>query len=466
MEHLADDWSERGIRSIFAFRPEAPGFDGTRYSPPTGLGWRFSTEHAMGEHTYTLKFDAFFVHTAYLGTLIISPEDIQIDNMLPIQTDNMVCHLPFVGWKNIGTWLVVDPAKLATISFLVSQACPPGRMDWWGEEVDRSILIKFPTTVPPQAASPPSSASSSVSSPLGTSLGDRALVRSLDVGMGDHTVRFQLPFRVRSRRVVDTRPVYAMRDVCKAIGLSVCEASERSGMNPEPASQEYDYDTDSDIDDDGADTENEDQPPTPSTRPAGRGRSLSTSSPSSDASFDLDVLSSLTSFISDDNDDNGGDAAATAVDALGDAHSATGINVKHHAHRTWKAFVFYLYTGKVAFRKLSSAEDAGSVASSASPLECSPKSMYAIAEKAKMDDLRALCIQAIMADITVKNVAQEVFSKFSSKYPEVLEAETDFLVTHLKDSKCAEEVQRVMQNAAAKPHYSTAVAMVWRKMVT
>ncbi|KAI4526158.1 hypothetical protein K525DRAFT_189736 [Schizophyllum commune Loenen D] len=441
MEHLADEWSDRGIRSIFAFRPEAPGFDGTRYSPPTGLGWRFSAEHAMGEHTYTLKFDAFFVHTAYLGTLIISPEDIQIDNMLPIQTDNMVCHLPFVGWKNIGTWLVVDPTKLATISFLVSQACPPGRMDWGGEEVDRSILIRFPTTVPPQAASPPPSAASSASAPLGTSLGDRALVRSLDVGMGDHTVQFQLPFKVRSRRAVDTRPVYAIRDVCKAIGLSVCEASERSGMNPEPASQEYDYDTDSDIDDDGADTENEDQPPTPS--------------------FFFFFCS-----VSDDNDDSGGDAAATAVDALGDAHSATVINVKHHAHRTWKAFVFYLYTGKIAFKKLTSAEDAGSVTSPASPLECSPKSMYAIAEKAKMDDLRALCIQAIMADITVKNVAQEVFGKFSSKYPEVLEAETDFLVKHLKDSKCAEEVQRVMQNAAAKPHYGTAVAMVWRKMAT
>ena len=35
--------------------------------------------------------------------------------------------------------------------------------------------------------------------------------------------------------------------------------------------------------------------------------------------------------------------------------------------------------------------------------------------QAKMNDLCALCIQAIMADITVKNVAHEVFSKFSSK---------------------------------------------------
>ena len=42
----------------------------------------------------------------------------------------------------------------------------------------------------------------------------------------------------------------------------------------------------------------------------------------------------MTSSVGDDNDDNGGDAAATAVDALGDAHSATVINVKHHAHRT------------------------------------------------------------------------------------------------------------------------------------
>ena len=48
---------------------------------------------------------------ADLGTLAIPPEDIQIENMTPIQTDNMVCQLPYGGWKKIGTWLVMDPAK-------------------------------------------------------------------------------------------------------------------------------------------------------------------------------------------------------------------------------------------------------------------------------------------------------------------------------------------------------------------
>ncbi|KAI5889712.1 uncharacterized protein SCHCODRAFT_01158417 [Schizophyllum commune H4-8] len=402
----------------------------------------------MGKHAYRFKFDAFLVHQARLGILTISLDAVQVQNMIAVDTE-----------KAHGS---LSTLKRATISFLVTQRPRDGS----GNSEDR-FRVAFPVSAPkrPPSASP-------------TTIGERALVKSLDVGMGSHTVQFLLPSKVRFRRVVATRSVYAMRDVCKgessfssvqqiltsveAIRLSVCETQERSGVHLKPMSQEYDYDTDSDIDDDDADAAIEDQPPTPSVCAAGRARSLHTSSPSSEVSFDLDVLS--LGSVGDASDDDAGDIAATAVDALGNAPSATVINIKHHAHRTWKAFVFYLYTGKVAFRKLFSAEDAGSITSPAAPLKCSPKSMYAIAEQAKMNDLRTLCIQAIMADITVKNVAQEVFSRFSSKYPEVLEAETDFLVKHLKDAECAEEVQRVMRNATTMPHCGTAIAVVWRKM--
>ena len=42
--------------------------------------------------------------------------------------------------------------------------------------------------------------------------------------------------------------------------------------------------------------------------------------------------------------------------------------------------LFYLYTGRIALKKLSSARDP-SVPEDANPLACSPKSMYRIAEK-------------------------------------------------------------------------------------
>ena len=214
MEHIADVWSERGIRSTFVIRPEASGFRGSRNSRPTGLGWRFSIEHSMGEHAYSFKFDAFLLHRADLGTLAIPPEDIQIENMTPIQTDNMVCQLPYGGWKKIGTWLVMDPAKLATISFYVSQTCPPGTMNWWGERVDRALLIAFPTTAPPQALHPPSSPALSIQAPPGTSTGDDVLTQSLDEGLGG-MVQFVLPYRVAGRHIMATRSVYGSHAVCK-----------------------------------------------------------------------------------------------------------------------------------------------------------------------------------------------------------------------------------------------------------
>ncbi|KAL1735616.1 hypothetical protein EV714DRAFT_267763 [Schizophyllum commune] len=431
MDHIADEWLETGIRTTFAINPGAPTFKGERQSRPTGLGWRFSIEHAAGQHAYRFKFDAFLIHNAWLGILSVSPDAIQVQNMIAIETETVVHELPRSGWRTIGTWLVVDPERRATISFLVTQRPRVGRVPWHGNP-DGEHLLAFPAPAPKPAP---------IASP--TTLRERALVESLDVGIGNRSIQFLLPTRVRERRVTATRPVHAMRDVCKAIRH--CD--------------EYDYDTDSDIDDDDADTEVEDRP-TPSIRQAGR--PLPTLSPTSDTSLDLDVLS--LGSVGDASDDEAGDTFADAADAFGDTQGATVINIKHHAHRTWKAFVFYLYTGKITFRKLSSAENAGSVTSPTSPLECSPKSMFAIAEKAKMSDLRTLCIQAIMADITVKNVAHEVFSRFSSKYSEVLQAETDFLVKHLKDPECAEEVQRVMQNATAMPHCGTAIAMVWRKM--
>ncbi|KAI4526161.1 hypothetical protein K525DRAFT_265344 [Schizophyllum commune Loenen D] len=443
MDHVADEWLETGIRTTFAIEPGASTFKGERLSGPTGLGWRFLIEHAAGKHAYRFEFDAFLIHNARLGILTISPDAIQVRNMIAIETTTMVHELPRSGWRTIGTWLVADPERRATIAFLVTQRSRVGNP---AEE----HLLAFPAPAPkhPCIASP-------------TTLGERALVESLDVGIGSHSVQFLLPSKVRARRVMATRSVYVMRDVCKAIRLCVCEARPRLGNQAKPSPlDEQDYDTDSDISDDDADTGIQDQP-TPPVCPAGR--PLPTSSSSSSTSFDLDMLS--LGSVGDASDDEAGDTFSGAADAFGNAQSATVLNIKHHAHRTWKAFVFYLYTGKIAFRKLSSAEGAGSVTSPASPLDAHPsRCSLSRRRHAKMSDLRTLCIQAIMADITVKNVAHEVFSRFSSKYTEVLEAEMDFLVKHLKESECAQEVQRVMQNATTMPHSGTAIAMVWRKM--
>ncbi|KAL1718835.1 hypothetical protein EV715DRAFT_200462 [Schizophyllum commune] len=463
MEHIADAWSERGIRSTFAIKPGASGFRGTRNSCPTGLGWRFSIEHAMGEHSYTFKFDAFLVYKAYLGTLAIPPKDIQIDNMMPIQTDNMVCQLPSGGWQKIGTWLVVDPARRATISFYVSQTCPPGTMEWWGSRVDRSLSIAFPTraTTPPQAPSPPSSPVPSTPAPLETALGDQVLVQSLEEGLGG-MVQFVLPYRVSGRHIMATRSIYGSHAVCKALQFDLPEVKERFTAHQHWSRNEYDYEADSDISDDEYEDAREDEPQSECPVSPGAAETAKTLSVSDDLevlSIRLAPFSTPCSSSVDWGDDAEGGLNASTL------HPESAVVIKQHAYRTWKALLFYQYTGRIALKKLSSLKDP-SIPKDVDPLACSPKSMYRIAEKAKLDDLRAACLKAIAADLTEQNIASEVFSTFSSKYSEVLELETDVLVKYMRDSdsSCNQEVRRVMQDAAPMPHYGKAIAMIWDKI--
>ncbi|KAF8832971.1 hypothetical protein BDN67DRAFT_986340, partial [Paxillus ammoniavirescens] len=59
------------------------------------------------------------------------------------------------------------------------------------------------------------------------------------------------------------------------------------------------------------------------------------------------------------------------------------IHVKCAAHRTWRAFVYYCYTGKIAFYPLRSQMPRNKFPEVAgAPPSCSPKSMYRLADKA------------------------------------------------------------------------------------
>ena len=50
------------------------------------------------------------------------------------------------------------------------------------------------------------------------------------------------------------------------------------------------------------------------------------------------------------------------------------------------------------------------------------------------------------------------------RYPAVRDAQTDFLVKHMQDPSCGQEVERVMQDLSNMPHGGAAAAMIWRKV--
>lgn len=221
----------------------------------------------------------------------------------------------------------------------------------------------------------------------------------------------------------------------------------------------YDYASDSDF----SDCENKEEDEVHSrVSPSSAGKLANAKPPmsASEVSADLEVLS-LSSF----DCSSLSDSPIMNTGILPDeSPRAKIIHIRQHAHKTWKALVMYRYTGKITFNKLTSNSSECTGAGVADALACSPKPMYRIAEETKMDHLRKLCMQAIMADLTKANIARETFSSFSSRYREILEAETDLLVKLLCSKECTEEVERVMQESASKPHCGLAIAMVWRKV--
>ncbi|KAJ7439529.1 hypothetical protein B0H11DRAFT_566114 [Mycena galericulata] len=111
------------------------------------------------------------------------------------------------------------------------------------------------------------------------------------------------------------------------------------------------------------------------------------------------------------------------------------VSVRGTAFKTWKALVYYLYTSKLSF----SINDISTVP----PLfdeyripQCSAKSMYRLADQFGLDDLKALSLSAIRARLSQDNIIREVFSKFTSMYPDVQDFEVAFLLENyhvLKD---------------------------------
>lgn len=108
--------------------------------------------------------------------------------------------------------------------------------------------------------------------------------------------------------------------------------------------------------------------------------------------------------------------------------------VKDIAYKTWQALLSYLYTGRVAFAPLRSAvqssNDRTNTVNLRHPFDpplCSPKSMYRLADKYGLEELKKLAYDNICSQLTADNVLPEVFSKFTSRFSEIRELEVKLL---------------------------------------
>lgn len=113
------------------------------------------------------------------------------------------------------------------------------------------------------------------------------------------------------------------------------------------------------------------------------------------------------------------------------SHKGCHIFVKDTAFQTWYCLVYYLYTGVMTFAPLKSS---GARKSSASDYlnadtkpQCSAKSMYALATKLGLNQLREQAFNFIRQNVNEKNLLQELACSFVGRHPDVLEFELDLL---------------------------------------
>ncbi|KAI0633355.1 hypothetical protein C8Q77DRAFT_1114493 [Trametes polyzona] len=257
-------------------------------------------------------------------------------------------------------------------------------------------------------------------------------------------------------------------------GFSEGQKGEGGGSAPtmlrsKIAVQEYDYESDSDLEDDG-------EPPLP---PIGEPEPTDAAIDDKngmhkDASVSTEPLAprvegepprTLGSM------PPGGVSDGTAGDALGsdagmmdtprspdfavvaeaEFHPiATEVPVRHVivipdiAYRTFKAFVYYAYTGEISFTTIRSARrtsGSGSILPDKSTLACSPKSMYRLADKYGMVALKDLAAKNIKSQLSSGMVLHELFSRFTARYREVIQIETTFICGLTVRSTCFTDLQ-------------------------
>ncbi|RDX50158.1 hypothetical protein OH76DRAFT_1349626 [Lentinus brumalis] len=108
------------------------------------------------------------------------------------------------------------------------------------------------------------------------------------------------------------------------------------------------------------------------------------------------------------------------------------IYVDNVAHATLKSFVFYAYTGGITFARLKSqgSQVSGHTEPTSVPI-CSPKSMYRLADLYDIPMLKNLAKNDIKMKLSPNNILDELFSTFTSLYPEIEAFEREYLIRNI-----------------------------------
>lgn len=146
------------------------------------------------------------------------------------------------------------------------------------------------------------------------------------------------------------------------------------------------------------------------------------------------------------------------------------ILVRDTAFRTFKALLLYLYADKIVFFPLKSQglpRTNVEIPNSSTSWPCSPKSMYHLASKVRLDSLRDQAFYAIRSSLGAGNILQELSSSFTSKYPAILQMNVEVLLEHIASIPVIQNVPSLLKRIADSqlPHGADIVINLYQKFL-
>ncbi|KAH7902910.1 hypothetical protein BJ138DRAFT_1168737 [Hygrophoropsis aurantiaca] len=143
------------------------------------------------------------------------------------------------------------------------------------------------------------------------------------------------------------------------------------------------------------------------------------------------------------------------------------IQINGVALNTLKALIYHCYTSEISFRPLksSSVDIAKDQPLLPSRIYCSPKSMYRLADKIGAEELKKLSLESIRAGLSKHNILDEVFSHFTSRYPEVLNMELDLLLENVREPEVVQALRGKMKAlvCGAFPHSDEVIFKIMQR---
>lgn len=117
-------------------------------------------------------------------------------------------------------------------------------------------------------------------------------------------------------------------------------------------------------------------------------------------------------------------ARAASEDPPGRYHTVV---TTHASHSTYKAVLVWVYTSHITFARPRSR---GPTTSPFLPGSVSAKSAYRLADFLGLTQLKSLALAHLKANLTVRNVAEELWGDTARLYPEVQDVEMAFAVAN------------------------------------